>query len=121
MSAGERRPGQTLECHWCHRIGTRAFSPWGSEGWECSNDRACSERSRRRDRATLLELTNQTGCVVRAVLYGETETTLTRGDTGKWFSAEAARGRYWHASRDIRLVEVLSKPYAYTGPEGEGR
>ncbi len=38
----------TIECRLCHRIGTRGFSPWGSEGWECSNDRAC--RSRREAR-----------------------------------------------------------------------
>ena len=37
---------RTMECRLCHRIGTRGFSPWGSEGWECSNDRACLARRR---------------------------------------------------------------------------
>ncbi|WP_025104808.1 hypothetical protein [Microbacterium paraoxydans] len=50
MSAGDRKPGQTLECHRCHRIGTRGFVPWGSEGWECSNDRACNTRLHHRDK-----------------------------------------------------------------------
>lgn len=39
---------QTKECRLCHRIGQRAFVPWGSEGWECSNDRACRARAARR-------------------------------------------------------------------------
>lgn len=50
MSAGDRKPGETLECHRCHRIGTRGFVPWGSEGWECSNDRACTQRLQQREK-----------------------------------------------------------------------
>mgnify|MGYP001549206128 CR=1 FL=1 len=50
MSAGDRKPGETLECHRCHRIGTRGFVPWGSEGWECSNDRACTARLQQREK-----------------------------------------------------------------------
>ena len=42
---------QTKECRRCHRIGQRAFVPWGSEGWECSDDRACRGRADRRDGA----------------------------------------------------------------------
>ncbi len=56
MSAGDRKPGQTLMCHLCHRIGTRGFVPWGSEGWECSNDRACAARSSARERVDPREL-----------------------------------------------------------------
>ncbi|EYT57099.1 hypothetical protein D514_0118655 [Microbacterium sp. UCD-TDU] len=52
MSAGDRKPGETLECHRCHRIGTRGFVPWGSEGWECSNDRACTQRLQQREKPT---------------------------------------------------------------------
>ena len=37
MSAGGRRPGLSLECRRCHRIGTRA------------DERACSARARRRE------------------------------------------------------------------------
>ncbi len=50
MSAGDRKPGETLECHRCHRIGTRGFVPWGSEGWECSNDGACTARLQQREK-----------------------------------------------------------------------
>lgn len=50
MSAGDRKPGETLECHQCHRIGTRGYVPWGSEGWECSNDRACTTPLQQRDK-----------------------------------------------------------------------
>ncbi len=39
----------TKECHRCHRIGTAQFVPWGSEGWECANDRACLRRKAVRD------------------------------------------------------------------------
>lgn len=40
---------KTFECHLCHRIGTHGFTPWGSEGWECANDRACARRRRERN------------------------------------------------------------------------
>lgn len=55
------------------------------------------------------ELTNQVGCVIRGVLYDETETTLTRGSAGGWFSEETVRGSYWHRSGDIRVLEVISQ------------
>lgn len=44
MPAGDRKPGQLLECHSCHRVGYRGYVPWGDSGWECSNDRACKKR-----------------------------------------------------------------------------
>ena len=44
MSAGGRRPGLSLECRRCHRIGTR-----GSEVWPCADERARSARARRRE------------------------------------------------------------------------
>lgn len=47
--SGDRKRGQALECRRCHRIGTRGFTPWGSEGWECSNDRACTARAQERE------------------------------------------------------------------------
>ena len=47
--SGDRKRGQALECRRCHRIGTRGFTPWGSEGWECSNDRACTARAEKRE------------------------------------------------------------------------
>ena len=48
MSVGGIGLGVSRECHRCHRIGTHAFVPWGSEGWECANDRACRRRAERR-------------------------------------------------------------------------
>ena len=70
MSAGDRRPGLSLECRRCHRIGTRGFVPYGSEGWECANDRACSARARRREQPdpremSLAELDDYLDALVR--------------------------------------------------------
>lgn len=33
------------ECLLCHRIGAKGFVPMHSEGWCCSNDRACKRRA----------------------------------------------------------------------------
>jgi hypothetical protein len=54
MPAGDRIPGESLECRDCHRIGTRGFTGSGDYGWVCTNDRACRQRvatRRRNDRA----------------------------------------------------------------------
>lgn len=32
------------ECALCHRIGYRAFVPYGSEGWCCFRDDLCRKR-----------------------------------------------------------------------------
>lgn len=41
---------RTHECSRCHRIGYQGFTPYGSEGWVCANDRACTTRAARRER-----------------------------------------------------------------------
>lgn len=41
---------QTKECALCHRIGYRAFVPYGSELWRCTRDDLCARRVERRTR-----------------------------------------------------------------------
>lgn len=50
MPVGDHASWRALECHLCHRLGSRGFVPWGSEGWECANDRACARRRSERER-----------------------------------------------------------------------
>jgi hypothetical protein len=50
MHVGDHASGRALECHLCHRLGSRGFVSWGSEGWECAYDRACARRRSERER-----------------------------------------------------------------------
>lgn len=50
MPIGDRKPGESVECRLCHRVGYRGYVAVGGEGWECSNDRACRKRKERRER-----------------------------------------------------------------------
>lgn len=38
------------ECGICHRIGIRAFVPYGSEGWRCLHEEPCENRAAKRTR-----------------------------------------------------------------------
>lgn len=65
MSAPTRHTSK--ECHRCHRLGHEQFVPWGSEGWECSNDRACRGRV---ERAAGVNLTvRQRSALELALIY----------------------------------------------------
>jgi hypothetical protein len=35
---------ETRECHLCHRIGYRAFVPYGDWAWRCLHDNVCIRR-----------------------------------------------------------------------------
>lgn len=35
---------QTRECRICHRLGWRAFVPYGDSAWRCTHEGACARR-----------------------------------------------------------------------------
>ncbi|WP_396909966.1 hypothetical protein [Mycolicibacterium sp.] len=39
---------RTKECYLCHRIGTRAYVPYGDSAWRCTRDDLCRLRTQQR-------------------------------------------------------------------------
>lgn len=47
------------ECHACHRVGSRAFVPYGDDAWCCSRDDLCRARVQRNVSRWLRPLSTQ--------------------------------------------------------------
>lgn len=50
---------QLKECGICHRVGFRAFVPWGDVGWCCARDDLCRDRVQRTVRRWMRPLSTQ--------------------------------------------------------------